>query len=34
MDKVCYDKTVEFLKGGHQVMIFVHARNARSTPPW
>ena len=28
MDEVCYDKTVEFLKGGHQVMIFVHARNA------
>ena len=28
MDEVCYDKAVEFLKGGHQVMIFVHARNA------
>ena len=28
MDEVCYDKCVDFLKGGHQVMVFVHARNA------
>ena len=28
MDEVCYDKCVDFLKEGHQVMVFVHARNA------
>ena len=28
MDEICYDKTLEFVKAGHQVMIFVHARNA------
>jgi len=28
MDEICYDKTVEFVRAGHQVMIFVHARNA------
>ena len=25
---ICYDKVVDFLKKGHQVMVFVHARNA------
>lgn len=28
MTTVCYDKCVEMLKEGHQVMVFVHARNA------
>uniref|UniRef100_A0A4W3HS74 Activating signal cointegrator 1 complex subunit 3 n=1 Tax=Callorhinchus milii TaxID=7868 RepID=A0A4W3HS74_CALMI len=28
MEEVCYDKVVEQLKGGHQVMVFVHARNS------
>ena len=28
MDEICYEKIVEFVKNGHQVMIFVHARNA------
>ncbi|XP_059620784.1 activating signal cointegrator 1 complex subunit 3 [Phlebotomus argentipes] len=28
MDQICYDKCVEMLKKGHQVMVFVHARNA------
>ena len=28
MNDVCYDKTVEFLRKGKQVMVFVHARNA------
>ena len=28
MDEICYEKIVEFVKAGHQVMIFVHARNA------
>ena len=28
MDEICYDKCVDFLKNGHQVMVFVHARNA------
>jgi replicative superfamily II helicase len=28
MDEVCYDKVVEFVRAGHQVMVFVHARNA------
>lgn len=28
MDTICYNKCVEQLKDGHQVMIFVHARNA------
>lgn len=27
LDEVCFDKVVEFLRGGHQVMVFVHARN-------
>ena len=27
-NEVCYDKVVDFLKKGKQVMIFVHARNA------
>lgn len=26
-DEVCFDKVIEFLRGGHQVMVFVHARN-------
>ncbi|GBP16148.1 Activating signal cointegrator 1 complex subunit 3 [Eumeta japonica] len=28
MNEVCYDKTVEMVQKGHQVMVFVHARNA------
>lgn len=28
MDTVCYEKCLELVKDGHQVMIFVHARNA------
>nr|XP_032829466.1 activating signal cointegrator 1 complex subunit 3 [Petromyzon marinus] len=28
MDEVCYDKVLEQVKAGHQVMVFVHARNA------
>ncbi|CAH1400990.1 unnamed protein product [Nezara viridula] len=28
MDMVCYDKVVEMVRKGHQVMVFVHARNA------
>lgn len=28
MDIVCYDKCIEQLKDGYQVMVFVHARNA------
>jgi len=27
-NNICYDKVVDFLKKGHQVMVFVHARNA------
>lgn len=26
-NEICYDKVVDFLKKGHQVMVFVHARN-------
>ncbi|KAM3614996.1 uncharacterized protein V6R79_021978 [Siganus canaliculatus] len=28
MDEVCYNKVLEQIKAGHQVMVFVHARNA------
>ncbi|XP_070568490.1 activating signal cointegrator 1 complex subunit 3-like [Ptychodera flava] len=28
MDQVCYDKVVDMVERGHQVMVFVHARNA------
>lgn len=28
MDIICYEKCVEMLRNGHQVMVFVHARNA------
>lgn len=28
MTTICYDKCLEMLRDGHQVMIFVHARNA------
>ncbi|KAH8310481.1 hypothetical protein KR044_001580 [Drosophila immigrans] len=28
MDQVCYQKCVEMVQQGHQVMVFVHARNA------
>ncbi|XP_025995580.2 activating signal cointegrator 1 complex subunit 3 isoform X2 [Solenopsis invicta] len=28
MDHACYDNVVEMLRQGHQVMVFVHARNA------
>ena len=28
MNELCYDKAVDFVRKGHQVMVFVHARNA------
>ncbi|XP_031846390.1 activating signal cointegrator 1 complex subunit obelus isoform X2 [Nomia melanderi] len=28
MDRACYDKVVDMVRKGHQVMVFVHARNA------
>ncbi|CAK9814213.1 Activating signal cointegrator 1 complex subunit 3 [Anthophora plagiata] len=28
MDYVCYDNVIDILRKGHQVMVFVHARNA------
>jgi activating signal cointegrator complex subunit 3 len=28
MEEVCYDKVLKLVKQGHQVMVFVHARNA------
>ncbi|KAM4632986.1 activating signal cointegrator 1 complex subunit 3 [Polymixia lowei] len=28
MEEVCYDKVLEQIRAGHQVMVFVHARNA------
>lgn len=28
MDQVCYDNVIDMLEKGHQVMVFVHARNA------
>ncbi|XP_039603796.1 activating signal cointegrator 1 complex subunit 3 [Polypterus senegalus] len=28
MDEVCYDKVFEQIRSGHQVMVFVHARNS------
>ncbi|KZC07318.1 Activating signal cointegrator 1 complex subunit 3 [Dufourea novaeangliae] len=28
MDLICYEKVVEFVRNGHQVLVFVHARNA------
>ena len=28
MNEVCYDKIVDFVRKGKQVMVFVHARNA------
>lgn len=28
MDEVCYDKVHEFVRKGHQVLVFVTARNA------
>ncbi|CAG4955228.1 unnamed protein product [Parnassius apollo] len=28
MNEVCYDKAVDMVQKGHQVMVFVHARNA------
>uniref|UniRef100_A0A915JEM2 Helicase C-terminal domain-containing protein n=1 Tax=Romanomermis culicivorax TaxID=13658 RepID=A0A915JEM2_ROMCU len=28
MDDVCYEKALKFVRDGHQVMVFVHARNA------
>ncbi|XP_067305469.1 activating signal cointegrator 1 complex subunit 3 [Pseudorasbora parva] len=28
MEEVCYDKVLEQIKAGHQVMVFVHARNS------
>lgn len=30
MDQVCYEKCVAMVQKGHQVMVFVHARNATS----
>jgi activating signal cointegrator complex subunit 3 len=31
MDQICYDKCVDYLKQKHQVIVFVHARNATRT---
>lgn len=28
MDRICYDNVIEMVRKGHQVMVFVHARNA------
>ena len=28
MNEICYDKVVDLVRKGHQVMVFVHARNA------
>lgn len=28
MDQICYEKVVDMVQKGHQVMVFVHARNA------
>ncbi|XP_054714411.1 activating signal cointegrator 1 complex subunit 3-like [Uloborus diversus] len=28
MDEICYDKVADFVDHGHQVMVFVHARNS------
>ncbi|XP_055550848.1 activating signal cointegrator 1 complex subunit 3 [Wyeomyia smithii] len=28
MDTICYDRCIEMVRQGHQVMVFVHARNA------
>ncbi|GMS84025.1 hypothetical protein PENTCL1PPCAC_6200, partial [Pristionchus entomophagus] len=28
MDDVCYDEAIDYVKRGHQVLVFVHARNA------
>ncbi|XP_076242802.1 activating signal cointegrator 1 complex subunit obelus isoform X1 [Calliopsis andreniformis] len=28
MDQICYDNVIEMVRAGHQVMVFVHARNA------
>jgi replicative superfamily II helicase len=28
MDDACYEKCMQFLKEDHQVLVFVHARNA------
>jgi activating signal cointegrator complex subunit 3 len=28
MDEACYDKALKMVREGHQVMVFVHARNA------
>lgn len=30
MDIICYDKVYDMVSKGHQVMVFVHARNATS----
>lgn len=28
MEEVCYEKVLDMVRAGHQVMVFVHARNA------
>lgn len=28
MNEICYDKVIQMVTQGHQVMVFVHARNA------
>ena len=28
MNEICFDKVLDFVRRGHQVMVFVHARNA------
>ena len=30
MNELCYEKVLNFVRKGHQVMVFVHARNATS----
>ncbi|VDP14627.1 unnamed protein product [Soboliphyme baturini] len=30
MDRICYEKVLQFVKEGHQVMVFVHSRSATS----
>ncbi|ETN81065.1 hypothetical protein NECAME_08767 [Necator americanus] len=31
MNEVCYDEVLKFVKKGHQVLVFVHARNATAS---
>ncbi|KIH48078.1 hypothetical protein ANCDUO_21856, partial [Ancylostoma duodenale] len=31
MNEVCYDEVLNYVKKGHQVLVFVHARNATAS---